>query len=220
MNCPPSGSSVRPHARGRAFIDWTLGTLVQPGGAARPFASTRESLWMSGGRIACQFGDRTGRCVPRRPMAVVRRIAADSALMWRKRLSIASHAARLEGPAATFWPKGRKPGDVAITRLNLPRVLREKGHNCRGRGADSSDRDDRAAIGNVRTRRTGWCRSSRQTMLVVRPLSVVEDRVERREILRIRIQPRIDVLRPNRNHAAIVPGGCNLGGWLVGDRSE
>lgn len=57
-------------------------------------------------------------------------------------------------------------------------------------------------------------------MLVVRPLAIIEDGVKGGQILRIGTEPGIDVFRPDRNGAAVMPGGGDFGGQLVGDGGE
>ena len=57
-------------------------------------------------------------------------------------------------------------------------------------------------------------------MLVVRPFAVIEDGVEGREVCRIRIEPRGDVLGLDRDDAAVVAGGGNLCRRLIGDRGK
>ena len=59
--------------------------------------------------------------------------------------------------------------------------------------------------------------SSRQPVLVIRPRAVVEDRVQSGEVAGIRIEPSIDMLRLDRNDAAVMTGCCNLRGRFVGD---
>lgn len=57
-------------------------------------------------------------------------------------------------------------------------------------------------------------------MLVVRPVAIVEDRVQIADPPGIGIEPRIDVLRLDRNDAAIVTGGRDFRWRLVGYRGE
>ena len=57
-------------------------------------------------------------------------------------------------------------------------------------------------------------------MLVVRALTVIEDRVQRGQVLRVRVQPHVDVLGLDRDDAAVVSGGSDFGRWLIGDRRE
>lgn len=57
-------------------------------------------------------------------------------------------------------------------------------------------------------------------MFVIRPLSIIEDGIERLEVSRIRIEPSVDMLGLDRDDAAIVAGSGDLGRRLVGDRCE
>ena len=41
----------------------------------------------------------------------------------------------------------------------------------------------------------------------IRPVAVIEDGVLRREMCRIWTEPGVDVLRPDRDGVAVVPGG-------------
>ncbi len=47
----------------------------------------------------------------------------------------------------------------------------------------------------------------RQSMLVVRPLSIRKDVIQRVQILRVRVQPGIDVFSLQRDDAAVMPSG-------------
>ena len=49
-------------------------------------------------------------------------------------------------------------------------------------------------------------------MLVVRPLAIVQDGVLRRQLPAIRLKPRIDVLGPDLNDAAVMAGRRDSGG--------
>ena len=57
-------------------------------------------------------------------------------------------------------------------------------------------------------------------MFVVRPLTIVQDRVERREVLGIRLEPGVDVFGAYRDDATIVAGCGDLFRRLIGDRSK
>ena len=57
-------------------------------------------------------------------------------------------------------------------------------------------------------------------MRVIRPGAVVEGGVHRSQVCRIRIEPRVDVFRLDRDDAAVMPGGSDLRRWIVGDRRE
>ena len=57
-------------------------------------------------------------------------------------------------------------------------------------------------------------------MLIVRPLSIVEDGVERLEVVRVRIEPGVDVLGLDRNDAAIVAGCGRFQQALICDCGE
>lgn len=57
-------------------------------------------------------------------------------------------------------------------------------------------------------------------MPIRRPFAVVEDGLQRVEIVAIRVQPCIYVFRLDRNDATIVAGGGDFGRWAVGDQSE
>ena len=60
----------------------------------------------------------------------------------------------------------------------------------------------------------------RHPMLVIRPLAVIEDRVERVEIVRIGIEPGVDIGGLDRDDAAIMSRGGYFCGRLVGDRRK
>lgn len=62
--------------------------------------------------------------------------------------------------------------------------------------------------------------SCRHPMFVVRALTVVENGTQRRQIGRIRIEPRVEVLRLDRDYAAIVTGSRDFWRRLVSDRSK
>ena len=57
-------------------------------------------------------------------------------------------------------------------------------------------------------------------MLVIRPLAIVEDRVSRGQVLRVRRQPGARVLGLDGDDAAIMTGSAHFFGRVVGDRSE
>ena len=57
-------------------------------------------------------------------------------------------------------------------------------------------------------------------MLVVRPIAMIKDRVLRRQVRRIWVKPHVDVLRPNRNDAAVMSGSRDFGRRFVCDRRE
>ena len=54
-------------------------------------------------------------------------------------------------------------------------------------------------------------------MLVVRPLTIIEDRVLRRQTRGVRVEPGIDMFGFDRNDAAIVSRRSHLGRRLIGD---
>lgn len=54
-------------------------------------------------------------------------------------------------------------------------------------------------------------------MLVVRPFSILEDRVECGEVGRLRTQPGIDVFSLDWDDAAVVACCFHLGRWFIGD---
>ena len=57
-------------------------------------------------------------------------------------------------------------------------------------------------------------------MFVVRTRTVFEDRLQRVEVLRVGIEPGVDVLGLDRDDAAIVVRSGNLCRWFVRNRSE
>ncbi|CAN5715832.1 hypothetical protein BH11PSE8_BH11PSE8_30670 [soil metagenome] len=61
---------------------------------------------------------------------------------------------------------------------------------------------------------------NRQPVLVKRPIPVFQDRVQRIQRAAPGVQPRVDVVRPDRHDAPVVPRRCHLGRRLVGDRRE
>ena len=54
-------------------------------------------------------------------------------------------------------------------------------------------------------------------MLIIRPFAVVEDRVRRRKVLQVWVQPRVDVLLENWADAAVLASRCDFLRWLIGD---
>ena len=62
--------------------------------------------------------------------------------------------------------------------------------------------------------------SGGQPMFVVRSLAIIEDRVQRFQVARVGIQPCVDVLRLDRNDAAIVASSRDLRRRLIGDRRK
>ena len=57
-------------------------------------------------------------------------------------------------------------------------------------------------------------------MLVVPPIAMFKNRVLRRQVRGIWAKPNVDVLRPNRNDAAVMSGCRDFGRRFVGDRRE
>jgi len=47
-------------------------------------------------------------------------------------------------------------------------------------------------------------------MLIVRPLPIIKNRIQRLQILRVRPKPSIDVLSLDRNHTPIMPRSSHL----------
>ena len=59
-----------------------------------------------------------------------------------------------------------------------------------------------------------------EPMLIVRPLTIIENRVHRGQIGLLRIEPPVEVLGLDRNDATIVTGCGNLRRRFVGDGRE
>lgn len=57
-------------------------------------------------------------------------------------------------------------------------------------------------------------------MLVVRPLPVIKNGVQRCQIGRIRVEPRVDVLWFDWDDTAVVPGGCDFWWRFGSDRRK
>ena len=68
------------------------------------------------------------------------------------------------------------------------------------------------AVGDTNKVELGCCLS----VCVIRPQLVLKNRVYRIEVARLRVQPRINVLRLDRHLTAVVPGLGNLLRRIVG----
>jgi len=55
-------------------------------------------------------------------------------------------------------------------------------------------------------------------MLIVRTLAIIEDRIQRLEVLRIRVEPGVDVFRLDRDDAATMAGRGDFRRRMSGSR--
>ena len=126
------------------------------------------------------------------------------------------HTHRSHGRASHSAPRSAEP---RATRLASQRpfvtVTLWPSH-----ASELQRRRGRSETASRRPEHRGEQRSGCHPMIVERLDAVVQDRVLRGEVRRIGVQPRVDVLRPNRNDAPIVPRCRDLGRRLIGDRRE